>query len=482
MLAHHYAAALEFAAAAGLDTDTLAEPARLALRDGADRAFALGSYRQADRLYSAALALWPEGDSDRSVLVLRRAHARNDFNMEVDTEGLEAALDRFIAEGRLDLAADAEMLLAKRAWTAGQGASAREHGDRALELVRGAPGSPAKAEVLVERARQAMLAADYDRAQELGAEGLATAEALGLDRLRASALITMGSHGGDARVELLEHGLALALELNDVQQIQRGYNNLGEQRLRLGQVAMVGDLYEELRRTTDRLGVVFRWQEAQEADYYYRVGTWDRAEPLLEAFLAAVEAGSPHYQESIARFVRADIRYARGETEGAFDDAERGTAAARSAGDPQIIAGLAMHALLLLGEGRAEAASALIDEVIEAGFFDYYLVLDFALAMAELGRGDEIAGLLADADFGEPWQEAGRALTAGDFAGAASAYADLGIPTHEAYARLRAAANLVTAGRRREADEHLGRALAFYRSVGATRYIREGEGLMAASA
>jgi hypothetical protein len=37
-------------------------------------------------------------------------------------------------------------------------------------------------------------------------------------------------------------------------------------------------------------------------------------------------------------------------------------------------------------------------------------------------------------------------------------------------------------GRRREADEQLRSALAFYRSVGATRYIRQGEALLAASA
>ena len=48
--------------------------------------------------------------------------------------------------------------------------------------------------------------------------------------------------------------------------------------------------------------------------------------------------------------------------------------------------------------------------------------------------------------------------------------------------RLRSAEQLVHEGRRAEADEQLRRALAFYRSVGATRWIREGEALLAASA
>ena len=44
------------------------------------------------------------------------------------------------------------------------------------------------------------------------------------------------------------------------------------------------------------------------------------------------------------------------------------------------------------------------------------------------------------------------------------------------------AQTLIDDGRRAEADEQLQRALTFYRSVGATRYIREGEALLAASA
>jgi len=53
--------------------------------------------------------------------------------------------------------------------------------------------------------------------------------------------------------------------------------------------------------------------------------------------------------------------------------------------------------------------------------------------------------------------------------------------TTAARARLRAAERLISEGRRAEADIHLQKALAFYRSVGATRYIREGEALLAAA-
>jgi hypothetical protein len=60
--------------------------------------------------------------------------------------------------------------------------------------------------------------------------------------------------------------------------------------------------------------------------------------------------------------------------------------------------------------------------------------------------------------------------------------AGLGSVSFEMFYRLRAAEALVAEGRRAEADEQLRPALAFYRSVRATRYVQEGEALLAVSA
>jgi hypothetical protein len=53
--------------------------------------------------------------------------------------------------------------------------------------------------------------------------------------------------------------------------------------------------------------------------------------------------------------------------------------------------------------------------------------------------------------------------------------------TDVAVVRLQAAQRLVEAGRRAEADAYLQPALAFFRSVRATRYVREAEALLAAA-
>ena len=74
MLANHYLSALELASAAGMQTDDLSEHARSALREAADRAFSLGSYAQASKLYGKPRAMAAE-DPVQPLLVLRRGQA-----------------------------------------------------------------------------------------------------------------------------------------------------------------------------------------------------------------------------------------------------------------------------------------------------------------------------------------------------------------------------------------------------------------------
>ena len=84
--------------------------------------------------------------------------------------------------------------------------------------------------------------------------------------------------------------------------------------------------------------------------------------------------------------------------------------------------------------------------------------------------------------FKSPWLRAALAVASRDFRAAADILGGIGVVSHEAFFRLRAAEQLVAEGRRAEAGEQLRPALAFYRGVGATRYVRDGEALLAATA
>ena len=77
---------------------------------------------------------------------------------------------------------------------------------------------------------------------------------------------------------------------------------------------------------------------------------------------------------------------------------------------------------------------------------------------------------------------AAEAMVERDLRRVADILGEIGSRPMEAFCRLRLAEALVAAGRRAEADEQLRAALAFYRGVGASRYVREGEALLAASA
>jgi hypothetical protein len=90
----------------------------------------------------------------------------------------------------------------------------------------------------------------------------------------------------------------------------------------------------------------------------------------------------------------------------------------------------------------------------------------------------EVLALRADS----LWVRAAALFAAGDLGAAADVCATMGAVTDEARYRLWPAEALIEQGRRAEADVELHRAIDFYRSVGATRYGREAEGMLVASA
>src|SRR5919202_5948954 len=102
--------------------------------------------------------------------------------------------------------------------------------------------------------------------------------------------------------------------------------------------------------------------------------------------------------------------------------------------------------------------------------------------MWALGREDELIETARRTPVETRWLAAAVAIASGDPGGAADIFAEMGHVPEEAWARLHAAATLVAAGRRAAGEAELRRALAFYRRVGATAYVRKGERLLAASA
>ncbi|MBA3433349.1 MAG: AAA family ATPase [Actinobacteria bacterium] len=484
MLAHHNLAALEFAGAAGQETVSIAERARIALRDAGDRALALDAFAAAARFYEQAVELWPPDDVERPLLLL--AYGRALYPRDQGFEVLAEARDGLLASGDVDRAAEAEARLGHLVRLTGQMDEASLYFDRAAKLAEGRPASASIAFVLWTLSRASMTADENEKAIELGRRALAMAEALGLEQVRAGALNSIGAarvHRGDLEgVRDLERSIEIA-EAASMGEVFRGYGNLGSLMSDLGDIRRARELVEKALESAQRFGhaVGIRFHRGNRVEMLFGGGEWEEALEECEGFLAEVEAGSPHFQEAGVRIVRAQIRLARADVAGALADVEVGLARARDVREPQLLhAVLAVAAFLFLEAGRREDAEKAVDELVAVGPHPAHFVT-FAIVLTEFGRSADVVAAADGAALQTRWVDAARAYVEGDLVHAADLLDEIGDLPLEAYVRLRAAERFGAEGRREEAERQLERALAFYRSVGATRYLHQGETLLAAA-
>src|SRR5579884_14313 len=494
-LAHHHLAAFELARAAGADTTGLAAAARAALTDAGDRAFSLNALAAAVRCYAGALELTPPDDEEAYALALFR-HARSDHARgSRDPAPLGRALDALFAVGEFERAAEIATRRANATWMIGQRDLAMQQLEQATTLAERLPPSETKAFVLGYQCRFLMVAGRGEESVAVGEAALAMIDDLGLEQLRPPILTAVGA----ARVSVgqVERGIAelkqaieLAERRNDSEAI-RGNINLASCLSSLGDAAGSRDYHErglELARAQfgSSAGTVFLTAEL--AVDKYHAGEWDEAAADAGAVIAAV-AASPHFIELIARWVRGWIVASRGAVEAGLRDLDRSLELGRSSKDPQsLYVALGTAAELHVDIGRTDEAAALADELLEhvrrgeeRGPLEEWAAA-LALTLHALGRAGELRDVVATAQLETRWADALRHVAAGELAAAADALHDVGDLPHEAKARLLSAEELAASGRGREAAEELERALAFYRSVGATFFVARAEAVLSATA
>jgi class 3 adenylate cyclase/tetratricopeptide (TPR) repeat protein len=477
LLAHHYLAALEYGKA-----DERAGPA---LREAGDRAAALNAPAQAIRYYERALELAREPDGELLFRYGQALHAAGDDRTDDVLEEAARLSDP-------ERAAEAHALLAEFWWHRGVSDRSLSHVERAAELVRDAPPSAAKARVLAEVSRQKILGGAAEEGLPIAREAYATAEQLGLTELAAKALNNIGIARMDfgdlaGAVEDLERSVELALSVNSPE-VARAYNNLGAVAWATEGPGKAREFIVEAIRVGERLGNahVASFSAAILPSALLSLGEWDEALAQFDAFIAERESGLPHYHEGSWHMDRATILHARGEdAERVLEDLRRGLEASRRVGDPQaLIPALATSARILVELGRFDEARAHTDELRGvpslARWLGYFA--DFAFVASELGEEDLVRSVLAEALEDSPLKHALEALMDGEPARAADILSDSDRLYYEARMRLLATRTLVAEARRAEADEQLAKSLAFWRSVGARRYIAEAEALRAQAA
>jgi class 3 adenylate cyclase/tetratricopeptide (TPR) repeat protein len=475
MLAHHYLATLELSRAARVAIDDLVEPARAALSEAGDRALALSALEPARRYYAAAVELTPSDHPDRPYVLLRWARSMAGVIRDETVAALREAIPALLAAGDVQSVAEAEAAVANALWVRGDRAAADEHAARAVELIAGAPPSDTTLSVLAERSRLLMVAGEADEAVRVAREGLAAAEELGRDHFRAQLLVNIGTSRilmGDVQgMADIEEGLAVANTVKMPPTIHRGYVNLAETHVRHGRMADAFRMFAAARESNERYGHEsgLFWLLGEEADLLYLAGDWEAALTKSEKLLELAGRGTGHYHEPSCRTVIAKIRLARDDVDGAVAEIERALELAERRRDPQLLSPVLAGRAQILVAAEAAGAERAVDEALAVPV-EFRAAVPLTWALVDLGRGDEVRTSLAG--IGAPvWSEIATAIADGGFVRAADGLAEIGALAEEAYARLRAGS-----------EGQVRRALDFYRSVGATRYLREGEALLAATA
>jgi class 3 adenylate cyclase/tetratricopeptide (TPR) repeat protein len=487
MVAHHYLSALELARAADQSTAELEEAARAALAEAGERAFALNAYGAAARFFEAAVELWPPGSMERGRGLFDAGRARFFFD-DSGLEQLVEALEILAPGGDPEGAAEAALLACESYFRSGDRDRAYGYLHRAQALVDDRPLSRAKVDVAANVSRYHMLAGDDEASIASGGVALEMAEALGLSDLMAHALNNIGVSrvdlGDAAGIEDIRRAVAVATEANSSYELCRAWNNLG------AELAMLGDLEEgwkarnECGRLAERFGqgIWSRWLLAADSGNFYWWGEWTDSLRVADRFIADAEASS-HYQTPLVLVFRSRMEIARDQVEEAVRDANRALELARGTKDRQsLMAVVGCNSMTLLEAGQATEAGTLADEFLDDSrkrglSFEGVTLPTLAWTFVGLGRADELVEPLRP-KLHSLWAKAAQAIVEGEFPRAADICAEIGSKPDEAYARLRAAQSMFAEGRQEEAEEQLQRAVDFYRSVGAIRYLREAESLI----
>ncbi len=266
-------------------------------------------------------------------------------------------------------------------------------------------------------------------------------------------------------------------------------HNLGSAAFFHGDLARSRDYFHEAAVLAERFGIpqLARASRSVLCVALYNTGAWDDALESADEVIAQLERGGASYFEYHVRFTRARIGLARDlDRELVLADARRAVEVARSAKDLQaLIPMLCTLAFVAMELGEVEEAREAAQEVssliVDASPVNSHRTLELAWYAEPLGCTDSLRRLAQRAPEGHAWRRVVAAILDLDFERAADIFASIG-HVDEGYSRMRAAERLVGQGRSTEAEIQLQAMLAIYRPVGATRYIREGEALLALTA
>jgi class 3 adenylate cyclase/tetratricopeptide (TPR) repeat protein len=483
LLAYHLTSALSLDRQAGGDTGRLAPLACAALVEAGRQAQAVNAQHAAARHYQHALELMPERDPERPRVLLDHASVLY-YAGTVDEPTLQRALAAQVAVEDWAAAARAEYLLGRpNLW--GHGDRAQAHLERAADYASRVAYSVVASLIASSQVLNLAGAGRVPEAVAQADSALARADAAGSEvgwalvlGARGWARAASGDVGG---IDDLHEGVSVLS--------RHSHPNAAPANANMASCLLLA--YGDLPRASqalvaaDALAQRFGW--ADQIDFAavgralldYHEGRWDSA---VTSANGVVSRAIPYFA-FWARVVLARVALARGDTRDARGHADAMLAFARDTSDREVLLEALLSSALVeaaLGEGGA-ARRAIGDFCARAQPLGA-LVSMVAVSMAELavaceGAGErqaimQIANPLPDAS---RWKLAILAATDQRYAEAVTRFEEIGSRTLEAAAHLQAARQAEREHRFQDATRHAGRAVEFYRSVGATRFQHAAE-------
>ena len=291
VLAGHYLAA-HANAVEGLETDSLAAQARVALRGAAERAAALGAHDQAVSFLSQALSVTTDPADQADLLERAGESARIANHVDAALDFAAHAADLRLAAGDRLGEARAVALQGLVLLSGHRDVEARNFLMPAIEKFKDLRPDPVIADLQVELARSLVAWEERTLAVELCDQALDVAEHGNHPRLIAQALIAKGSAMGSLgrlreAVALIEGGERLAREIGDSELTMAGLVVLG---FNLGEVdnARAAQSYREGLALARRVGHrALMYQLINNIGYTgFMTGDWDEALAEMDGALS----------------------------------------------------------------------------------------------------------------------------------------------------------------------------------------------------
>jgi hypothetical protein len=232
-------------------------------------------------------------------------------------------------------------------------------------------------------------------------------------------------------------------------------------------------------RAGDRASIM--WLESSRIADALDLGRWDEVLWRADEFLAQ----GPHYLSHTILLYKAIVLAARGKREQALAlrDGALESAAATTEHQVVIPTRLLSAGVSLLADDPDGARELVMETEVIAADLAYRAPGVGGFVTTTIARTGRNEAWLAIHSRGAPTRRivALRLVLTGDVVAGADAWARVA-PHDEACARLYAARVLAERGLRGEAEVQLQRGLAFFRAVGATKIVRDGDSLLAAAA